>query len=75
MTKSTNPIRSKVLTVGSFTFGMTFNVINMPNTPIGILIRKIQCHVATSTSQPPSVGPAKGPSKPARLMRLMAAKN
>ena len=30
--------------------------------PIGTLIRKIQCHEATSISQPPRIGPKIGPS-------------
>ncbi|MCY1419138.1 hypothetical protein D9M71_347210 [compost metagenome] len=74
-TNKMKPPKSNVLTEGSFKLGMTFNVINMPKIPIGILMRKIQCQVATSTNQPPKVGPAKGPSKPARLIKLIAAKN
>ncbi len=34
-----------------------------PTSPIGMLIRKIQCQEAISTSQPPSVGPISGPDQ------------
>ncbi len=69
------PLKSKGFTVGSVWFGMTFRVMIMPSTPIGRLIRKIQCHVATSTSHPPKVGPINGPINPARLIKLMAERN
>ena len=75
MTNNRKPLKSNFCTVGSVTLGMALKVTSTPNSPIGILIRKIQCHVATSTNQPPKVGPISGPTKPARLMRLMADKN
>ena len=46
-----------------------------PTTPSGRLIRKIQCHDATWTSQPPSVGPTSGPIKPGIVTKLIAARN
>ena len=74
-TNRINPKKSKFLTSVSVTFGMALIQIQQPKMPIGMLIRKIQCHVATSTNQPPRVGPIKGPINPARLIRLMADKN
>ena len=41
--------------------------------PMGMLIRKIQCHVAYVTSQPPSRGPTTGPTRPGMLMKLSTA--
>ncbi|CAJ6355070.1 Uncharacterised protein [Burkholderia pseudomallei] len=35
-----------------------------PAMPTGTLMRKIQCHDAIFTSQPPSVGPISGPIRP-----------
>ena len=35
-------------------------------------MRKIQCHDAVSTSQPPSVGPISGPMSPGMATKLMA---
>ena len=75
ITRRKNPQKSKRGTVGSVTFGMALKVMRQPKTPIGILIRKIQCQVVTSTNQPPNVGPMSGPIKPARLIRLIADKN
>ena len=75
ITSNIKPEKSNDLTVGSVTFGMALTVIKQPKSPIGILIRKIQCQVATSTIHPPSVGPMSGPISPARLIKLMADKN
>ncbi len=74
-TNKTKPLKSNALTVGSVALGMALKVTRIPKIPIGILIRNTQCHVATSTSQPPSVGPMSGPISPARLIKLIAAKN
>ena len=46
-----------------------------PATPSGRLIRKIQCHEAICTSQPPRVGPIRGPIKPGNVTKLIAARN
>ena len=46
-----------------------------PATPSGRLIRKIQCHEAICTSQPPRVGPISGPIKPGNVTKLIAARN
>ena len=40
-----------------------------------MLIRKIQCHDAISTSQPPSVGPTSGPIKPGSVTNVIARRN
>ncbi|KAF1042215.1 MAG: hypothetical protein GAK35_02829 [Herbaspirillum frisingense] len=45
----------------------------MPTTPMGTLIRKIQCHDRLSTSQPPSTGPTTGPNWPAMEIEASAA--
>ena len=42
--------------------------------PSGKLIRKIQCHEAACTSQPPSVGPTSGPIRPGSVTKLIAAR-
>ena len=74
-TKSMNPLKSNFLTVVSLTLGIALKVTNTPSIPIGILIKNIQCQVIYSTIQPPKVGPISGPIKPARLIKLMAARN
>ena len=38
-------------------------------------MRKIQCQEATSTSQPPNVGPISGPISPGMAIKLMARRN
>ena len=50
-------------------------VAAQPSSPTGTLIRKIQCQDATSTSQPPRVGPISGPISPGIATKLMACKN
>ncbi len=40
--------------------------------PTGILIRKIQCQLAYSTSTPPSAGPTSGPICPGRVTKVIA---
>eukprot|EP01022_Parablepharisma_sp_SALTPOND_P019257 TRINITY_DN325_c0_g4_i2.p1 TRINITY_DN325_c0_g4~~TRINITY_DN325_c0_g4_i2.p1 ORF type:complete len:1147 (-),score=388.80 TRINITY_DN325_c0_g4_i2:349-3789(-) len=45
----------------------------MPSTPMGTLIRKIQCHDRLSTSHPPRTGPTTGPSWPAIEIEASAA--
>ncbi len=54
---------------------MKRNVAIQPSRPTGTLIRKIQCHDAYCTSQPPSVGPSSGPISPGMATKLMACRN
>ena len=54
---------------------MNRSVAMQPARPTGTLIRKIQCQDAVSTSQPPSVGPMSGPTKPGMVTKPMACKN
>ena len=54
---------------------MKRSVASAPTMPTGILMRKIQCHEAASTSQPPRVGPISGPIRPGMATKLMAATN
>ena len=42
---------------------------------MGMLIKKIQCHVACVTNQPPTIGPNTGPISPAIAMAFHAATN
>ena len=55
--------------------GISRSVTMAPISPTGRLIRKIQCHDAASTSQPPSVGPISGPIRPGMATKLIAARN
>ena len=54
---------------------MIRSAANSPASPIGRLIRKIQCHDAACTSQPPSVGPSSGPTSAGIAMKLIADRN
>ncbi|VGP09896.1 hypothetical protein SB00610_00969 [Klebsiella quasipneumoniae subsp. similipneumoniae] len=44
-----------------------------PTIPTGMLMRKIQCQEAYSTSTPPSAGPSSGPIWPGRVTKVIAA--
>ena len=52
--------------------GIQRQAAQMPTTPTGTLIQKIQCQEAYSTSQPPRAGPSSGPTCPGMAMKLMA---
>ena len=52
--------------------GIQRRAAQTPNRPTGTLIQKIQFQVATSTSQPPRVGPSKGPIWPGIAIKLIA---
>ncbi len=54
---------------------MYLSVAMQPARPTGTLIRKIQCQEAYCTSQPPSVGPSRGPMSPGTATKLMACRN
>ena len=68
--KSRKPMLSKRLGTGLRRSGISFIATRQPSRPTGRLIRKIQCQEAYSTSQPPSVGPASGPSRPGMVTKL-----
>ena len=69
------PLKSKDFTDASATLGMALKVTKVPKIPMGKLIKKIQCQEAYSTNQPPKIGPINGPSKPAKLIKLIAERN
>ncbi|MNS80707.1 hypothetical protein D3C72_1143980 [compost metagenome] len=65
---STNPCQSN-LAVCWRRSGMKYQLAMKPSTPTGRLMRKTQCQLATSTSQPPSAGPMRGPSRPGMVTK------
>ena len=56
------PRKSKLSEGATSSFGSTLAAYSSAPRPIGTLIRKIQCQLATSISQPPRIGPKIGPS-------------
>ncbi|MCY1446950.1 hypothetical protein D9M71_635460 [compost metagenome] len=68
---SRKPGPSKVVRSAPRKSGMNFHTAMQPSRPTGRLSRKIQCQLRISTSQPPTVGPSNGPSRPGMVMKLM----
>ncbi|KAG0894611.1 hypothetical protein G6F32_017419 [Rhizopus arrhizus] len=56
------PSTSKGATSDNASSGKYLRTANKPAMPIGTLIMKIQCQLATWTSRPPKVGPKIGPT-------------
>ena len=56
------PTKSKVSDGVGLSFASTRHAAISATMPIGTLMMKIQCQLATSISQPPRIGPAIGPS-------------
>ena len=56
------PMKSKDSEGLGRSFGSTMAAYAMATTPIGALIRKIQCQLNDSIIQPPRIGPPMGPS-------------
>ena len=59
---SSIPTKSKLSEGWTWSRGSTIAAYTTARMPIGTLIRKIQCQLATSISQPPMIGPKIGPS-------------
>ena len=72
---SPKPIQSKRCASAERRSGMKRSAANTPSTPTGRLIRKTQCQLAISTSQPPSGGPTRGPSKPGIVTKASTLSN
>ena len=60
----TKPFQSNGSAVTSSPAGKNRPATRNPASPMGRLIRKIQCQVSTSTIQPPRIGPSNGPVRP-----------
>ncbi|MOA29053.1 hypothetical protein D3C78_1500410 [compost metagenome] len=59
------PSTSNGATSDNASSGRNLRTANSPAIPMGTLIMKIQCQLATCTSNPPNVGPKIGPTCPA----------
>ena len=72
--KSKKPVQSNLFALPLW-FPITLAAAQKPNMPIGILIKKIQCHEVCTTSQPPKIGPRIGPMSPAVAIKFQALIN